>query len=149
VKNRFQSLPFKCNLQRYNTGVLTVWALKAVAADADAENADGDADEDDDKKATTEAGEIVLSATTAPVTEPDSPAVNRAAWWGCTSCIQFTRDNLFIQRVHCIPYLESAWFQPLSDLPVSRRLCFQIQLVPLHLGDPTAPCSPSPGASAT
>ena len=26
-------MPFKCNLQRYNTGVLTVWALKAVAAD--------------------------------------------------------------------------------------------------------------------
>ena len=72
-----------------DTGVLTVWALKTIAtADAAADAAAGaaaagnaeDEDEDDDKKAAAEPGEIVLSATTAPVTEPDSPAVNRAAW---------------------------------------------------------------------
>jgi cobyrinic acid a,c-diamide synthase len=25
VKNRFQSLPFKCNLQRYSTGQIAKW----------------------------------------------------------------------------------------------------------------------------
>ena len=66
-----------------DTGVLTVWALRAITDDDnddDAADADADADDEDDKKAAAEPGEIVLSATTAPVTEPDSPAVNRAAW---------------------------------------------------------------------
>ena len=60
-----------------DTGVLTVWALKSIATEDDAED---DADNDDDKKAGAEPGEMVLSATTAPVIGPDSPAKNGAAW---------------------------------------------------------------------
>lgn len=63
-----------------DAGVLTVWALKAIAA-GDDDDADMSDDGDDDaKNASTEAGEIVLSATVAPVTEPDSCEVNRACW---------------------------------------------------------------------
>ena len=62
-----------------DAGVLTVWALKAIAAgdDDDADMSDGD---DDGKKGSTEPGEIVLAATVAPMTEPDSCEVNRACW---------------------------------------------------------------------
>jgi hypothetical protein len=39
VKNRFQSLPFKCNLQRYTEGEIIVWKFPSGGGGGDDDEA--------------------------------------------------------------------------------------------------------------
>jgi hypothetical protein len=50
VKNRFQSLPFKCNLQRYNTGVSATLLTHGRERD-DEDDDEGDEREDVQRRA--------------------------------------------------------------------------------------------------